>query len=243
MLFDKQYDLIFGIGGACSCTQILRKCRLQFYTYPFDWLFGADIVTRANIVADDFAHFIDREDLDDTGRNNGDANNLCQVYHNHRNDITFNHDFTCGKPLAETYGGVKEKYDRRIRRLMRQIESSENVLAVYLQIPNDPEEVPDAVLREAHAVLKARFPRQNVDLLYLFCQHGNKNFSYRQLQEGLMRVEYDYDAYDANVPYAVDNEILQPHLCKLKLTNKFVTRKNKCRRYFYLARCFFKGML
>ena len=166
-----------------------------------------------------------------------------QVYHNHRNDITFNHDFACGKPLAETYGGVKEKYDRRIRRLTSQIESSENVLAVYLQIPNDPEEVPDAVLREAHAILKAKFPRQNVDLLYLFCLHGNKNFSCRQLQEGLMKVEYDYDAYDVNVPYAVDNEILQPHLCKLKLSNKFITRKNICRRYIYLVRCFFRGML
>ena len=58
-----------------------------------------------------------------------------------------------------------------------------------------------------------------------------------------MKVEYDYDAYDANVPYAVDNEILQPHLCKLKLSNKFITRKNICRRYIYLVRCFFRGML
>jgi hypothetical protein len=243
MLFDKQYDFVFGIGGACSCTQILRKCRLQFNSYPFDWLFGADILTRTKLLANNFEDFINFEDLEDTGNNNEDANNLCENYHNKKNDITFNHDFKYGKPLTETYGCVKEKYDRRIKRLISQIEKSNNVLVVFLQAPNDDHAVEDGILIESHTILKTRFPKQNISLLYLFCKHGNKDFVCKEIQEDLTRVEYDYDAYDKMVPYAVDNNILRKQLCKVKITNKFIDKENLYRRYVFLVKCFLRGLL
>lgn len=70
MLFETQYDLVFGIGGACSCSQILRKCCLQFNSYPYDWLFGADILTRVSILINDYKDFINFGDLEDTGHTN-----------------------------------------------------------------------------------------------------------------------------------------------------------------------------
>ena len=243
MLFETQYDLVFGIGGACSCTQILRKCCLQFYTYPYDWLFGTDVFNRAKILTNNYKDFINLEDLEDTGTNNGDKNNLCAVYHNKYNDITFNHDFEYGKPLTETYKRVKEKYDRRIKRLIEQIEQSKGVLVVYLQIPNERIIADDEVLIKAHNVLKARFPKQNITLLYVFCAHGKKEAEYKEIQKGVIKAELDYDAYDVSIPYAVNDKILQKQFCKIKITKKFVTNKNLCRRYIYLTKCFFRGML
>ena len=175
MIFETEYDLVFGIGGACSCTQILRKCCLQFNTYPFDWLFGTDILTRAKILTHHYRDFINFKDLEDAGYNNKDKNNLCEVYNNKRNGIVFNHDFAFGKPLTETYDAVKEKYDRRIKRQFWQIKNSKNVLVVYLQIPNDQAEIDDKMLLESHNILKDAFPEQNITLLYFYCNHGRKD--------------------------------------------------------------------
>ena len=38
MRFDKRYDICFGIGEACVCSQVLRKAGLQKLSYPFDWV-------------------------------------------------------------------------------------------------------------------------------------------------------------------------------------------------------------
>lgn len=243
MLFETKYDLIFGIGGACSCSQILRKCHLQFYSYPYDWLFGADILTRAKILSDNYRRFIDFEDLEDAGYDNKDKNNLCEVFHNKSNDIVFNHDFRYGKPINETYDKVKAKYDRRIQRQLDQIEHSDNVLVLYLQIPNDRKIVDNKNLIESHEILKDRFPQQNITLLYIYCKHGSQQVRYEKIQDGLFKAEYDYDAYIETVPYAVNDNILQRQICKLKMTTKFITNINLCKRYIYLTKCFFRGML
>ena len=56
----RSYDLIFGIGEACSCTQSLRDSGLQIFSYPLDWLFGLNFEGRMNILLNDF---IDKDDL------------------------------------------------------------------------------------------------------------------------------------------------------------------------------------
>lgn len=145
--------------------------------------------------------------------------------------------------MIETYGKVKAKYDRRIKRQLDQIECSKNVLIVYLQIPNDRSVVNNDILIISHNKLKRRFPQQNITLLYIYCNHGSQQIKFEEIQEGLIKTEYDYDAYIEAVPYAVNDMILQKQICKIKLTRKFITYKNLCRRYIYLTKCFFIGML
>ena len=130
-----------------------------------------------------------------------------------------------------------------IKRQYWQIKNSKNVLVVYLQIPNDQAEIDDKMLLESHNILKDAFPEQNITLLYFYCNHGRKDVFYRKIQENLIRADFDYDAYDPDVPYAVDNKILQKPFCKLKITRQFITKKNLYRRYIYLTKCFFRGML
>lgn len=243
MLLKKKYDLIFGIGEACSCSQILRKCRLQFFSYPFDWLFGSDILTRARVLTDNYRDFINYEDLEDFCMTNKDEHNLCEIYRNKKNDIHFNHDFAYGKPLSETYEAVRIKYDRRANRQISQIEKSKKILAVYVQTPDNRKPVDNNTLIEVYNTLKSRFPKQDINLLYLFCDHDKKIIKQETVQEGVYRFDFDYDAYNKELPYLVDRHILQRLFCKLKISTKFMTPKNFIRRCFYLTKCFFRRML
>ena len=145
--------------------------------------------------------------------------------------------------MSEIYALVKAKYDRRIQRQLQQIESSKIVLVVYLQPPNYRKIVDDNTLIETHNVLKNRFPKQNITLLYLFCEQGKSDIEYKTIQEDLIKAIFDYDAYVKEVPYGVNNKVLQRLFCKIHISWKFVTARNACRRLIYLTKCFFRGML
>ncbi len=243
MLFKKKYDLIFGIGEACSCSQILRKCHLQFFSYPYDWLYGSDILKRAQILANNYKDFLEFDDLEDAHFTNNDKHNLCEVYHNKNNGICFNHDFAYEKPLSETFDKVKEKYDRRIKRQLDQIEKSNNILVVYIQTPNNTNPIDDSILEETQKTLQSRFPKQRIMLLYLFCNHENKTITQEKVSDNIFKAYFDYDAYNRDFPYEVNRQILQKLFCKLKITTKFMTPTNLYKRCVYIIKCFFRGLL
>lgn len=243
MLFDTKYDFVFGLGEACSCTQMLRKCRLQFVSNPYDWLFGSDILTRVKILANNYEGFIDFDDLEDTHSDNKSEKNPCEIFRNKRNNISFNHDFPYGKPLSETYDAVNEKYKRRAQRQIKTIENSSKVLAVYLQIPNNPVEVDNETLKNAHKILQNRFPNQEITLLYLYCNRENKKFNLNMIDDNIIKVCFDYDGYNKDVPYEVNKKALEELFCKITKNNKFLTVKNIVNKKIYSLRCFSRGII
>lgn len=124
------FDVVFGIGEACSCTQALRAASLQYLSFPFDWLYGSDIVVRTEILCGNFRDIIDETSLEFVGQDhNKDA------YKNAKNGIVFNHDFPIGVPLSESYPEIKKKYDRRAQRLIALIENASRILMVCLVSP------------------------------------------------------------------------------------------------------------
>lgn len=163
----KKYDLIFGIGQACSCSQILRQSELQQFSYPLDWLAGGDFAGRVELLYTGFERFIDKNDLESTNQNNHDSDNLCDIYKNINNNIVFNHDFPCGVPLEDSYKEVKDKYDRRIARLEQQIEEANNILVVYVEIPMEQNKMRDnEVLISNFNKIIEKYPNKTIDLLY-----------------------------------------------------------------------------
>jgi hypothetical protein len=238
MLFDKKFDLIFSIGAACSCTQMLRSTHLQFYSYPFDWLYGASILERVEILINDMKDFINKEDLEYAHEERSIS---CNAYFNKHNNITFNHDFLKDVPFDEMYEKVREKYDRRSNRLLEQIKNSKNVLFVYLQTPDNKIPISDEELIKAQKLLQNKFNSQNIYLLYLFCD--NLNPSNTVINNNILKIQLDYDAKDKNYPYVVNSKILKNIFNKLKITNKFITYKNQIRCLFYKLKLFLKGLL
>ena len=129
-IFPQNFDLIFSLGEACSCTQVLRSLGLQISSYPFDWLYGANFIDRCNILSNSFRNFIEKKDLVYTHKNIH-----CDVYHNKSNDIVFNHDFKRNIPFDKMYKIVKQKYSRRIERLLEKLKKSKKILIVYIETP------------------------------------------------------------------------------------------------------------
>ena len=241
MLFDKKFDLVFGIGQACACTRILRRAHLQYYSYPFDWLAGSSLVQRATLVADEYNGFIDFDDLMPANSNNEAEN--CAIYYNKKNGLVYNHDFKLNKSLEETYPAVREKYDRRIKRLLKQINESKKILVVYIQMPNNSEAVEDSVVKEAHDILQKKFCDKEITLLYLNCERGKNDYELREVTNNVIRTCFDYDAYLEKTPFLVNERRLERLFCKIMISTKFMDRKNLVKRVCYRIKCFFRGRL
>lgn len=161
----KVYDLIFSIGEACSCTECLRFNKLQDASYPFDWIFGATFLDRIKILTSKFDNFLNLKDLTFSYSENSIS---CDAYKNNFNNLTFNHDFPKDIPLSSSYNQVKEKYNRRINRLLNKINTSQNVLLVYIETPMTSNTLKnDGVLHEAQKFLEQAFPGTQCDILYI----------------------------------------------------------------------------
>ena len=165
----KKYDLIFGIGAACSCTQALRKSKLQLASYPLDWLFGSDFIGRVDFLISEFKGFIEKSDLAFSFSNRSSS---CDAYANKRTGIVFNHDFPGGVPLEESYPVVRAKYDRRIARLLNNIQRAKSVLVVYMETPETKQHTSNEEILCGWQKLKEKYSKDSGIQLLIF----NKKF-------------------------------------------------------------------
>jgi len=215
----KQYDLIVSIGAACPCTTALRAQHLQDFSYPFDWLFGSTLSTRADILVNDFKGWFDKEDLTFV-REVPDVNGMC--YMNNKTGLCYNHDFKKDKTFDAQYPEIKAKYDRRIARLLEKAETAENILLVYIEKPNCTEQVPDNELLKIEKVLQKRFGNK-VDLLYLFRNTDSfKNKTDVFVSPHVRKVIFDYQLFTKKNEYSVNKRKLKAVLKHYKLNRPLI---------------------
>lgn len=132
MLFNKKFDLVISLGEDCACSSYLRRCKLQDYSYPFDWLTNASFETRCELILNNFTDFLVKENLCKIEKpTSGIIDNNCDYYADKKNSFYFYHDFKTNQPFDSEYGKVKEKFSRRIERLYAQISNAENILFVW----------------------------------------------------------------------------------------------------------------
>lgn len=200
----KTYDLYFPLGASCACTQILRHCKIQFRSFPFDWLIGADIVDRATILANHFKDFLKKEAMEcveESKRNRGR-----DIWRNNDSGLLFMHDFTHGTPFEEEYPIVYQKYQRRAKRLIQQISSSKRVLAVYAEHPCDTKSLTKEQMVNARRILSEAFPAVHIDLLYL--RNDNSvlisNAQEYPICDGISEISFCYNMFNVYAPYEVN---------------------------------------
>ncbi|MCQ2581728.1 MAG: papain-like cysteine peptidase [Alphaproteobacteria bacterium] len=215
-----KYDFIFSLGAACSCTSALRAAKLQFASYPFDWLFGSDLEGRVKILTAKFERFLEKQDLSYTF---SERSIYCDAYHNSYNDLTFNHDFAVGKDLDETFPAVSEKYSRRITRTLDNISKSKKTLVVFIEIPS----VSKSKYNNTSLIKlwnKARGVFKNIDLLYVSPDHNldHGEIITNTVNEHITWIKSNYKSLDSNVPdYAPDTKVLSDILRVYKLNLPF----------------------
>ena len=190
MASKERFDLVFGLGGACSCSWALRAAKLQFASYPFDWVARVDLRGRTQIVADDFKNWLIKDQMwfeSWTQSYNND------IYHNRVTGIGFNHDFPKGVPIEESFAQVQEKYRRRIERLYADIRRSRKVLIVWIGFPGgDP--VPDDHIEFCLKTFRGKFPGVEFRMLVFECVSGiSERRMRRETGESYERRSFDYE--------------------------------------------------
>ena len=176
-----RYDLVFGVGVACSCAQVLREASLQLLSFPFDWngpnarcsAYDEDLIRRTGYICDDFAHWIELGDFRTRGPNNGDhqANGMLDIF-NDRFELQFLHDFPRTRPFEQSFPAVLEKYRRRIARFTGLLRASRRVLVVHLERPDMPFVTPLADFRTARELLSAKYPNAQFDFVLIYRTPG-----------------------------------------------------------------------
>ena len=190
-----QYDFILGLGRACSCSQTLRAAGLQLLSLPFDWIgwaYERDLPYRAELLCDDFTDWIRKEDLAFI-RSEGPLDR----YLDRRTQTMIYHDFPKGVPFDEQYPRVIAKYERRIKRMYRLIESSKRVLLVRIDRPCSAPGTPLEDCRDAWHRISARFPNVKFDFCLMAFEAGRslEDRKVETLEEGFTRITLDYHDY------------------------------------------------
>ena len=156
-----EYDLVFGFGPACSCSQTLRRAGLQLLSFPFDWIGPAvklpgrdeDVRHRTDLLASNFHDWLHQEDFE----YQGDHTNGKAKYWNNRLQLVFLHDFPIGVPLSESFPDVTAKYAHRTERLLSLIHRSKRILVARLDRPDLDYRTPLDECRYARDTLSKAF--------------------------------------------------------------------------------------
>lgn len=111
---NKKFQNFISLGYFCEVAQDLEKMGLRNTSSPFDWCI-TDLSKNIELIENGFNDFME-------------YNNLAQSKYsrNHYLDTKYQdfffHDFNMYVPLSKQYVNVKSKYDRRIKRFLKNIE-------------------------------------------------------------------------------------------------------------------------
>lgn len=108
------FENYVSLGYFCSIAEDLGKLGLRRFSQPFDWNITS-LRKNIQLLSDEFKGFMQFENLSQNIQNRS-------IYKDRHYDFYFYHDFSKYKPLSEQYDRVKDKYDRRISRLLESIQ-------------------------------------------------------------------------------------------------------------------------
>ena len=228
------YDLVLGIGVACSCSQTIRQAELQFLSFPFDWLtpldHHVDLRRRAAYLCDGFPGWLKKDDFKRLGdvSNTGMARCL-----NEPLNFYFLHDFPADKTLDEAFDDVNTKYARRISRLLGLLRTSRRVLLVRVDLPGLDSSSSLDDCRFVRARLSDRFPNAAFDFV-LFRPDTSVTFESRlieTIEPGFTRISFDYqDHQEGALPHQVDARQTGEALKALGTVRDYRTRNERNRK-------------
>ncbi|MBR1753720.1 hypothetical protein IJ732_02700 [bacterium] len=223
----KEFDLYISLGAFCSCTQSLRKSGLQFFSYPYDWMAGGDFYTRVKILTNNFENWFNKEDLEYFGTRKYPEPR--DIYINQKTGIIYNHDFSLCSSLDLEYDKVKEKFNRRIKRLISQIENANTVLFVYIENPDTKNHISNSEIIENYEILKNRFKNTCINILFLA---QADDISYQNRKETLInkyvtKIEFDYSRHNPKNLEEVNLYQSLKVFNDYKISDKYLIPKNK----------------
>lgn len=207
----REYDFAFGCGFSCGLTQALREAGLQFASLPFDWTATPSFPKAARMVATDFAHWMDREDLELVDVRHSGINK--RIYANRRTKFGFVHDFSLFMEPDVAYAAVSAKYARRIERLQKSLSSARRVLAACVEWPILAP-LGAETLAETKRMFETRNRNATFDLLYFHAVDGAKEARVESDAGGITVVGCEYRKYlpGGGLHHEIDNSQIAAYL-------------------------------
>ena len=186
-----KFDIIIPMGCYCPSAQALKGVKKRSRSLPFDWVGPLSFDQAVRFLETGFEGFFEKEDLvkyeKDTRKNVG--------YVNTRNNLLFLHDFKEVAHFDEEYVQLREKYERRIKRIYQTIRDSKDILYLHVHTPDMMDRLPtDEELQAALERLRKMYPEKKHRLLFINLaetQEGKTGFEKREISGG---IDY-YDCY------------------------------------------------
>lgn len=160
----RKYDLVFGLGASCWCSQGLRDLRLQHLSFPFDWTGDSTMRQKADMIASGFADWLNRDRLVVDARWNFHEH---ISYQDTKTGIVFAHDFRRGRSTDEEFEAMSRKYQRRINRFLGILSRSKRVLVFWLGDFRFANRIDIGDVRYVLDVLSRRYPQVSFEMIAL----------------------------------------------------------------------------
>lgn len=178
----KNFDMIYSVGADCACSIYMKKAALRSTSGPFDWITGASLEKRIDLICNNFDGFLNINNLTKMViPSNGIRDNENDSYICSETNFKFFHDFKRDIDLNFSFNEVKEKYCRRINRFYKNIKKYKNVLFIYFSQDSSLDEKNILLF---HSQLCEKF---NKKIYFLFIQHEEdlepRNIKYKSLNE------------------------------------------------------------
>ena len=169
MFFSKRkFDLVISIGHRCFTSLMLRQNNLQVASFPFDWLLNTEYKQSLDFLCNNFDDFLEKKDLVLV---ENEGNQFHNTYKNKRTNFSLVHDFPVNVDFDKQFEIVKEKYTKRINRLIEKIRLSNTVLLVYSAPSTPPYKKPlDDIIKDTTEMipkLKDVFPNTEFNFMYI----------------------------------------------------------------------------
>lgn len=197
----KKYDLFVPLGCFCLPSHSLRMSKLQFVSYPFDWV-GCDDVTKfIDYMDNHFQGFFQKENLELVGDVIG--NHIS--YKDTKNGLLFPHCMDKDLPFDEAYDKARATFDRRIERLYQNIAQAKKILFFNVCYKTyKRHDLTDLLDR-----LRKMFPDKDISLLRvnLSPDFGDK-VEYKEVSPDILVYNVNYDM-DKNIYTDRDTEMAQ----------------------------------
>ena len=185
----KKYDLIFSIGNSCACSVLLRRNKLQYASYPLDWVGLNPIHWKEHWLLTHFDQFLNKESLIISERPNLDDTDMnCEYCIDTKTECYFVHDFPIGIPLEKSFPSIEQKYQRRIDRLYQRIKKSKRTLLDWYSLTG---KITETELKKVQKNLSQYFYPTQIDLLIIENNKEAKGIIEEKISENITRITYD----------------------------------------------------
>jgi len=184
--------IIIPFGEDCLISIALKELGLRKISLPFDWIgyegkSGTYFSEAIDLLCNSCNDFFNLDDLENKGPT-GNTDKCWYVY-NKRTGFRFKHDFPETNSLEEVFQRVKDKYNRRIKRLLGMLNSQKCLIFVHMTYVK----INDNLLIQKYNQLKEKFSNAKIDFIILESdnQINKENYQESLITENIKKVTFN----------------------------------------------------